>query len=348
MLRRYVLLICSVLFASLTLPALAQQAEPPVGRFAYLGAPDAPALNAVLNGQISSFDYQPGEITNYTELTDEMFTLSFIIADDPQENALFDPVEITPEPGRRYTFVVFGSAQDGTLTISLLDETFLLQGIDLENSSAIIVLHTIEGAPPVDVLRNDERIITGLAYNNATAIATVPGDVSDLTVTATDDEDTVVLRFPGATAPPRFSFTLLALAGRYPGELVTDYYVTNPSAYIGPVTEINAGMIALGDSISGELDEGQRDNYTLTLDAPGIVDITMQATGTGFIDPYLRVFTADGTLIALNDELAFDDTDLNAGIIGLELDAGIYTIQAASSEDLILRSDYLLRVAPSE
>jgi hypothetical protein len=115
--------------------------------------------------------------------------------------------------------------------------------------------------------------------------------------------------------------------------------------------------VAVGDEIAGEIAErAQRVRYTLTIDADTAVNIYLHARGTrknswgsGWFDPYLYVYDAQGNLLFWNDELTFADDfsgkqdTYDASLEGVTLETGSYIVEAAGSSDIIA-GPYMLAI----
>jgi hypothetical protein len=110
---------------------------------------------------------------------------------------------------------------------------------------------------------------------------------------------------------------------------------------------MDGGTVAAGDTIVGEIaDGGNRVSYTLTLDADTSLNLYANATGprtndeSGMrFDPVLYVYDAQDRSLFWNDEATYeDDVSLgisDAGMEGIELTAGVYTIEVGGFIDLI-------------
>lgn len=110
------------------------------------------------------------------------------------------------------------------------------------------------------------------------------------------------------------------------GDSVLDAAVAHLDSVLGftsePVEPVitDGGAIAIGDSVDGEVTVGERVQYTLTADADAVVTITV-SDPDGAFDSYLRVYDADGNLLAENDDIELG-VQINSSVEGLELAAG--------------------------
>lgn len=81
-------------------------------------------------------------------------------------------------------------------------------------------------------------------------------------------------------------YTLVSTTGEWPIDVLVE----------------EAGTIAIGETASGEFVAGTRYSYTLELDADSPITISLNAPDD--LDTYLRVYDADGELLAENDDIS--------------------------------------------
>ena len=82
----------------------------------------------------------------------------------------------------------------------------------------------------------------------------------------------------------------------------------------------DGGEIAVGDSVTGEFVPGGRVQYTLTA-APGETVAIALGDEAGALDTYLRVYDADGNLVAENDDIVPGE-QINSALEGLVVPDG--------------------------
>jgi hypothetical protein len=110
------------------------------------------------------------------------------------------------------------------------------------------------------------------------------------------------------------------------GDSVLDAAVAHLNSLLGfsnePVETVilDGGAIAIGESVDGEIAAGERIQFTLTADEAATVNITI-SDPDGALDSYLRIYDADGNLIAENDDIELG-VQINSSVEGLELAAG--------------------------
>jgi hypothetical protein len=107
---------------------------------------------------------------------------------------------------------------------------------------------------------------------------------------------------------------------------------------------IDAGTIELGQSVTGELDYGERDAWILILDEAAIINIAMVPIDYSGFDTYLYLNDARDNQIGANDD-SLGST--NSTLLGRDLSPGAYTILAASFSDSGI-GPYTLAVTESE
>ncbi len=102
-----------------------------------------------------------------------------------------------------------------------------------------------------------------------------------------------------------------------------------------PANDTTAETVALNGTFTGDLEYAfDRDWVRLDLTDQTAVQIDLDgAGGTPFLDTVLRLYDADGNLIAFNDDVDFFGGDASSRVFEL-LDAGTYYISAGSYADL--------------
>ncbi|MBL8148284.1 MAG: peptidase S41 [Anaerolineae bacterium] len=122
------------------------------------------------------------------------------------------------------------------------------------------------------------------------------------------------------------------------GDSVLDAAVAHLDSVLGFTSEpaevviTDGGEIAVGDSVDGEVTVGERMQFTLTAEAAETVTITV-SDPDGAFDSYLRVYDADGNLLAENDDIELG-VQINSAIEGLELAAGdVIVIEVGTYDD---------------
>jgi C-terminal processing protease CtpA/Prc len=86
------------------------------------------------------------------------------------------------------------------------------------------------------------------------------------------------------------------------------------------VTTVDAGDVAVGDTIFGDLEPGTRLRYTLAPEADGVIAISL-SDASGELDTYLRLYDADGNLIAENDDIE-TGVLVNSELLGVAVTVG--------------------------
>lgn len=101
---------------------------------------------------------------------------------------------------------------------------------------------------------------------------------------------------------------------------------------VPPLTFTDGGLVAVGDTIDGFVNQDERVEYSLVLTEETGLSISMIATDPAvFFDSYLRVYDSDGVLIGENDDnIGCECLD---SLLRVVLPAGVYTIEAATFVD---------------
>lgn len=320
-------------------------AEPARIRLAQL-ALDAPELEIYVDSARYNEGYltPPGAISGFDPFAPGTYSVAFSPDGKGLAGAIIGPQALTVEAGHVYTAVVTGRFADKDLRLQLIDETAAFPNV--KSISSRILVHNLKGAPNIDMIVDGKTIITNLAYGDAATAEQPIGPVDKILFTTTGKPDQVI--FQGQIPAFESGATyFLGLTGTYPGELFTDYFPDSAVMYMGDVTTRSGGSIALGSEVNGEVAHaGERVGYALTLKQTTVVDVLLSAATDSALDAYVRVYNADGNLIAENDELKEDDDLTDAGLLGQKLDAGTYTVEAASWGDAFPGS-YILQVSPA-
>jgi C-terminal processing protease CtpA/Prc len=122
------------------------------------------------------------------------------------------------------------------------------------------------------------------------------------------------------------------------GDSVLDAAVAHLDSVLGFTSEpvelliTDGGLITVGESVEGEVAVGERIQFTLTAEADVTVNITVSDPDNAF-DSYLRIYDAEGNLIAENDDIELGVT-INSAIEGLELVEGdVILIEVGTYDD---------------
>ena len=265
--------------------------------------------------------------------------------------AIFGPQEITFEDGHRYSLAVVGEIEDHSLNLLVSDETTAFAEADPSSNFMGTYVHNIKGAPPVRLRAGVHLLAENLEYGQL-ATAWLPGGSPSLylMVSTPGNQYEQLLGFDSGPLPSGIS-TFEAIVGSYPGDWGIDYSYVSNWWYVGDITVISGGAVAVGDTVAGEIPEiGTRVKYTLTLDADTSLNLYANSTGprtdgvseTTF-DPALWVYDAQGRSLFWNDEITYKDDAINdttlgifdAGLEGIELAAGVYTIEVGAALDFV-------------
>jgi hypothetical protein len=122
------------------------------------------------------------------------------------------------------------------------------------------------------------------------------------------------------------------------GDSVLDAAVAHLDSVLGFTSEpvelliTDGGLITVGESVEGEVAVGERIQFTLTAEADVTVNIAVSDPDNAF-DSYLRIYDAEGNLIAENDDIELGVT-INSAIEGLELVEGdVILIEVGTYDD---------------
>ncbi|MBL8134446.1 MAG: DUF4397 domain-containing protein [Anaerolineae bacterium] len=309
-----------------------------VGHFVF----DAPAVNLYMNGEIAAgADGTPtlyGSMTLPTQYLDlEAGTYSFAATAEaePLESALVEAEALTLEAGHRYLLAVMGNVSADDLHFALIDETAALAEADITLSAVSIIVNNLAGVSTIDGLFDGDLFFDDLAYGDYFVLQDAT-EGSGTLIIADNNPEAVILDVPEAVGSPAHFFAVFVFSGTFSGAMWDGYTALYTGQFEGELTILDGGPIAVGEALPVEFtDMGQRVQFTLTLDAPAVLDIVQ--SGEAGLDAFARIYSAAGDLLYEIDELSMDDNGdgvFDAGWNGLSLDAGTYMIEAATFIDI--------------
>ena len=285
-------------------------------------------------------------VTPYLNFSSGVHSFGFVPKGESLDAAVLGPLEVAFEDDHVYSLAITGEIADHSLNLLVVDETTEFVDADPNADFMMTVVHDIAGAPLVDLRWNFKTISENLEYAGFATFSIVgsnhPGFIE---VSATGDERTKLFNF--ATEPPRVGISAFeVLTGSYPGAAGEDYFWVLNWGNSGALTGIDGGTVAVGDPVSGEIaDVGNRVRYALTLDSDSSLNFTVNATGlatdaasTGRFDPVVYIYDTRGALLFWNDEIAITGElrgDYDAGVSGIDLVAGDYTIEVGGYNDYV-------------
>lgn len=160
------------------------------------------------------------------------------------------------------------------------------------------------------------------------------------------------IHIEGRGVPPTVRVPVTEETLFYDGDVILDYAVDHLNSVLGivtPPTEITVtegGVIEVGQTVDGSIEVGQRIRYTLTPEVDAVVDIAL-GDNAGELDTYLRVYDADETLIAENDDIELGRV-INSEITGFTLVAGQPVIIEVGTYDDSSSGKYTLTITALE
>jgi hypothetical protein len=143
-----------------------------------------------------------------------------------------------------------------------------------------------------------------------------------------DREVTIIFEVSGANDSESGDYTLIVTTGEHPFEI-------NTTA---------AGELAVGMTVSREINVGTRHAYTLYLESEQVVNIRVE--GAESLDTYLRIYDENGNLLAENDDIDADNP--NSIIEGFSVDSDSTLNIVVSSFDDNSVGDYELSVEAAD
>jgi hypothetical protein len=343
LMKQYPRLILTIMMALLCIgaasPVAAQEtAQVKFGHFVFGSTPvNVYVDDAVFKAENAlPYELNPLEISRQAlDLAAGVHTFVVVPSGETLKAPLVNPEELTLKAGHRYLLAIMGNVVAHDLHFTLIDETAAIEKMDTNLSAVDIAINNLYGIPAVDFFFEGKLFFENLAYGDYLVLQDPTAGKGSRT-TPHGDAATTIFDFPDAVGGPANTLTYFGFVGKFPGTIWTDYSMFYLGSYLGKITTLDGGTISIGDVKPTSIaDLGLRYRYTLTLKSDNVVDITLNQTKEGG-DAYLRVYNKAGALLGENDELTLDDNAqfiYDAGLKGLALKAGTYTIEAATFLD---------------
>lgn len=296
---------------------------------------DAPALQVYGSGTPYGGLIDPGSVSGYLAAPADTYQVAFAPEGKDASASVVSPFELVAEADHDYLILLLGSLEAGTGAAHVIDETAAFGSIDPEADVPFVFIHNLSGAPSLSLWVSGQAVAENVAYDTFVTGIFPAGMVDSVVVAAADDPENVVLAppfFANVEFAPHVEWVLTA-AGVYPGQPGQDEFLYAAPTFKGDLKIDDGGALQVGTPVEGVLAVGERIGYDLTLDADASLDILVSASEDSSLDAYVRVYAADGTLVAENDEMDYEDDVLDAGLSALALAAGGYRIEVGSYGD---------------
>src|SRR5690606_7743439 len=131
-----------------------------VGHF----APDAPEVDVYVDGELTVEGLEFSEVTAFLGLAGGTYSIAVAPAGTSLDDAVIGPVDLTVEDDTHTTVAAVGSAEDETLTATVIEEDY---SPIPAGSARITVVHTIENESAIDVYGSGVQLIQALRYPDA-------------------------------------------------------------------------------------------------------------------------------------------------------------------------------------
>src|SRR5690606_36507716 len=146
-------------------------------------------------------------------------------------------------------------------------------------------------------------------------------------VRSLDVDGNIIVEGPGVVPTVQAPVTLESLISA--DDVVLEAAVEHLDSVFGAPPEDlvvqDAGEIAVGDEVTGEIDQDERIRYTLVAEEDVTVTITLDGEDDS-VDPYLRIYDADENLLAENDDIQ----------LGVQINSRIEDFSLSADETIII------------
>ncbi|MBC7871957.1 MAG: DUF4397 domain-containing protein, partial [Chitinophagaceae bacterium] len=165
-------------------------------------SPDTPNVDIYVNGEAAITDLAFPSVTDFITLPAGSYEIAVAPAGTSIEEAAIGPAMFDLPADAFLTIAAIGSLEAGTLAPAIISGDFSELA---EGNARVLVYHSIEDAPAVDILANGSVLIPGLAFpgtlgdNDGIVELDVPAGTYDLAVVPTGATEPVVIDLPGTT-----------------------------------------------------------------------------------------------------------------------------------------------------
>lgn len=146
-------------------------------------------------------------------------------------------------------------------------------------------------------------------------------------VRSLDVDGNIIVEGPGVVPTVQVPVTLESLISA--DDVVLEAAVEHLDSVFGAPPEDlvvqDAGEIAVGDEVTGEIDQDERIRYTLVAEEDVTVTITLDGEDDS-VDPYLRIYDADENLLTENDDIQ----------LGVQINSRIEDFSLSADETIIV------------
>ncbi len=178
-------------------------------------APDAPAVDVYINGELSAFTgIEYPAVSSWTTVPAGTYSVAVAPAGTSLDDAVIGPLDVTLDGGGWFTVAAIGLLADETLTAQVLEED--LSGIP-DGETRFTVLHAVPGAPAVDVFVDSEPFVRALAFpgtldsnDGASTFTVLEGDYN-IRIRPAGDPYTVLVDVPNFSMESGNNYLIAAI-----------------------------------------------------------------------------------------------------------------------------------------
>jgi len=215
--RKWMLLLSVFAIASLgILPVMAQDnASIRVGHF----APDAPAVDVYVDGEVVLEDLQFTEVSAFLEVPAGTYSLAVAPTGTSLDDAVIGPMDWALEAGTFTTVAAIGSVENETLTATVFTEDF---GATADGQARITFLHTVEGESGLDLYGSGVLLAQNIRYPDAAEgrdgafSREVPAGLYDFDANIAENRDAVVREVDNVQVQEGESYLVVAVGPQSP------------------------------------------------------------------------------------------------------------------------------------
>lgn len=299
-----VLLMMGALLTVASLPAVAQDANPAYLRIGHFAA-DAPDLDVFLSTEAIASSIETGNVSDFVEVQPGESALALAETGTSADDAILN-IDVPLIAGHRVTVAIVGQMADDSLDTLVIDETALIEDVDLSQGVFRIIVNNIAGVPKLSFYEADMWVEQDIPYAGYSA-ALYPAFSWDTgKAVVGDDLNNIVFDFdPDADQSGGFwePYTVYTFGtfGKHPGSMFEDNGINGGQPYV-VAPDVSAFLAAFSNAdITSDYQTYYRfDNFVQALEIAGLNEMLADGAHTIFV-PTDQAFAAlpEGRLDAL-------------------------------------------------
>jgi uncharacterized surface protein with fasciclin (FAS1) repeats len=286
-------------------------------RFGHFAA-DATPVEIFIDGEPSAIqELAYPALSGWIEIPVDTYEIAVVPLGGTLENAAIGPLSLSFADNSWTTIAVIGSAEAGTLEANLIFEDY--NTALAEDEARLKFFHAIPDAPAVDIIANDEVLVSDLGYpgtqgdNDGAFAIDVPADRYDVQIVPTGQTEPVVISLAEDVEAGNFYFIAAIGTLESPDVFIE---VLSVDTETGAAMMEQEGEVLPGETIVGVASNDDRFNTLVSaIEAAGLVE-TLSGEGPFTVfAPTDAAFEAALNSLGMTAEELLADTELLTQIL---------------------------------